>query len=443
MKKPLLLILLPAALLLAFAFSCSKCPDDAKVSSKPHARDEHGDHDHADHDEHEEHTGGHAEEVTLTPDAVARYGIAIDIARPVTLEPTVLVPARVAFNTEAMAHVGCQLRGRVVAVNVRIGDAVTVGQELLIVESPELGEAQADLMLKRTAAESAGPATELAKLGWERAKGLYERSQGISLTEVQKREAEFKAAAASQRAAEAAVLAAQNRLRLLGMGPDQIESVLRSEEIQPRLAIRAPIDGLIVQREVTLGELVGPDRDSLLTIADVSTLWVLAEVPEAKLQGLLVGNKAWVTLGSRSQTTGSETKQPTFEGRVSFIAPLIDPVTRTTQVRIEVPADAHKLTVLKPGMFAQADISLRNSSDAPARVAVPTEAIQTIEGSPVIFVPVEDEPNTFAKRAVALGSPVGGRVPILSGLSEGEAFVARGTFILKAELGKNSAAHEH
>ena len=76
-------------------------------------------------------------------------------------------------------------------------------------------------------------------------------------------------------------------------------------------------------------------------------------------------------------------------------------------------------------------------------VAVPDVAVQTVEGGPAIFVPVEGEPNTFAKRAVTIGKPVGGLVPIHSGLVEGERFVAAGTFILKADLGKGSAAHEH
>ena len=76
-------------------------------------------------------------------------------------------------------------------------------------------------------------------------------------------------------------------------------------------------------------------------------------------------------------------------------------------------------------------------------VAVPDEAIQTVEGGPAVFVPVPNEPNTFAKRAITLGKPVGGLVPVTSGLVEGEQFVIAGTFILKAELGKGSAAHEH
>jgi cobalt-zinc-cadmium efflux system membrane fusion protein len=131
-----------------------------------------------------------------------------------------------------------------------------------------------------------------------------------------------------------------------------------------------------------------------------------------------------------------------FEGQVAFVAPLVDAATRTAQVRIEVPAAA---LTLKPGMFAQVEIVATDPAnpEAAPMVAVPDEAVQTVEGGPAVFVPVKGEPNTFAKRAVTVGPSVGGLVPILGGLVEGEEFVVAGTFILKAELGKGSAAHEH
>ena len=110
--------------------------------SKPPAKaDGHAGHDHGSEGGGSE---GHADEVKLTADAIARYGVKDDGAQLWILKPTVLTPARVAFNTEAMAHVGSPLRGRAVEVKVRLGDTVKAGQELVIIESPELREAQAD-----------------------------------------------------------------------------------------------------------------------------------------------------------------------------------------------------------------------------------------------------------------------------------------------------------
>ena len=154
----------------------------------PAKADEHAGHDHgAESGGKEEHT----DEVKLTAEAVERYGVKTQPAQLWALKPTFTAPARIAFNTEAMAHVGSPLRGRAVEIKVRLGDAVKRGDALLIVESPELGEAQADYFQKRIAAQTAAAPVDLAKVAWDRAKGLVEQSQGISLTEVQKREAEY------------------------------------------------------------------------------------------------------------------------------------------------------------------------------------------------------------------------------------------------------------
>lgn len=379
----------------------------------------------------------HADEVSLTSDAVARYGIKTLAAQLWVLRPTITAPARVGFNTEAMAHVGSPLRGRIAEVKVRVGDPVKVGQELAIIESPELGEAQADYLQRRVAVQTAGPAVDLSKVAWERAQGLYEKSQGISLTEVQRREAEHKVSIAALKAAESARTASANRLHLLGMNHEAIEALATTGEVVPRYAIRAAIDGVVVQREVTLGELVSPDREYLMVLADATKLWVLADVPEAKLLQVQPGAKAWISVGSVGEAGGKR-----FEGSVAFISPFVDPTTRTAQVRIEVPVAE---LGLRPGMFAQAEI-VEVNADVPnpvAGVAVPEDAIQTVEGGPAVFIPVAGEPNTYQKRAVTIGRTVGGLVPVFSGLAEGELFVSTGTFILKADLGKGAAAHEH
>ena len=201
----------------------------------------------------------HSDEVTLRAEAITRYGITLGRASRVALQDSIPAPARVAFNTETMAHVSSPLRGRVVEAKIRVGDAVKEGQELLAIESPELGEAQADLLQRRTAAQTAAPTTELSKASWERAKGLYDRSQGIALAEVQRRVAEYHATLALQRAAEAAATAAENRLHLLGMSQEQVDAFLKSGQISARFTIRAPIAATVVEREVTMGELVGPD----------------------------------------------------------------------------------------------------------------------------------------------------------------------------------------
>lgn len=422
---------IPALLVLCACEQHEKGAPPAEAHASESAKDEHG-HAHEADGEAE-----HVDEVTLSSDAIARYGIKTEAAQLWVLRPTINAPARVGFNTEAMAHVGSPLRGRIAEVKVRVGDAVKAGQELAIIESPELGEAQADYLQRRVAVQTAGPAVDLSKVAWERAQGLYERSQGISLTEVQRREAEYKSSVAALKAVESARTASANRLHLLGMTREAVEALAATGDVVPRYAIHAAIDGVVVQREVTLGELVGPEREYLMVLADSTKLWVLADVPESKLLQVQAGAKAWISVGSISEQGAKR-----FEGTVAFLSPFVDPTTRTVQVRIEVPMAE---LGLRPGMFAQAEI-VETDLDQPnpaAVVAVPEDAIQTVEGGPAVFVPVADEPDTFQKRAVTIGRTVGGLVPVYSGLVEGELFVSAGTFILKADLGKGAAAHEH
>lgn len=414
----------------ALAMGCREkdtAPVDGDKPTDTHAHgDEHAGHDH----DADEHSG----EVKLTSDAITRYGIKVESASLWKLQPAFTAPARVAFNAETMAHVGSPLPGRVVELPVRLGDKVQKGDVLLQVESPELGEAQSEFLQKRIHAQTAVPAVDLAKNASERATKLFDQNRGIALDEVQKREAEYRAALAAQKSAESAVIAAENKLHLLGMDQIAIELLIESGEVQSRFSIRAPIPGTVVEREVTLGELVNPEKEALLVLADTETVWVLADVPEARLPSVVTGAAAWLKTG------GLETHK--HEGSVSYIAPMVDSRTRTVQVRIAVKCEHGSLW---PGMFVQVEITAtdRNNPNPTPVIAVPEEAIQTIDRRSVIFVPVPNEENTFVQRAVTADKPVSGLVPIYSGLVEGEQFVAAGSFILKAELGKGSAAHEH
>lgn len=377
---------------------------------------------------------GHSDEIHLSPEAIAGNGVRIGVASRRRLVPTIRVPAQVAFNQEGMAHVGSPLRGRASEIRVGLGAEVQKGDVLLILESPELGEAQSDYLQKRTALETAGPGVELARNAYERGKTLFDEIQGVPLAEVQKRESELRAAQARLQEARTAKETAENRLHLLGMDPAAVDALVETREIDPRFVVRAPISGQVIEREVTLGELVGPDREALLVLADMNRLWVLADVPETKMGDIAVGTPARVLMGASGDHW--------CEGVVSFLSPAIDPATRTIQARIEA-TDRHP--DLRPGTFAQAEIQAVRGSEAGGEdvIAIPEIAVQTVEGEPSVFVPGEGEPGVFRRRRVLVGRSVGGFVPVFSGLAAGDAYVEAGSFILKAELGKSGAEHGH
>jgi membrane fusion protein, heavy metal efflux system len=375
-------------------------------------------------------------QIVIQPSAMEAFGITLEPAGLHTLVPAFTAPARVAFNAERLAHIGSAVVGRVAALPVRQGDAVATGDTLLVVDSPELGQAQSDYLQKRTLAETAAPIVDLARSSFERAKSLYDKSQGVSLTEVQRRQAEHQTAESTLLNARAALLGALNRLQLFGMNAAEIKVLGDTGTLTPHYTVRSPMNGRVIRRDVTLGQLVSPDRDDLLAVADLTTLWVLVDVPELQLRDVAVGSPARVTLAALPGAT--------FDGGVSFISADLNEATRTAQVRIEVDNPDGRL---RPGMFAQAEI-LQKAPVVPGTpnlgvLAVPESSVQSIEGKPVVFVPLNDKPNTYLKRPVTVGTAVGGMVPVIYGLREGESIVLTGTFLLKAELGKSSAKHEH
>jgi membrane fusion protein, heavy metal efflux system len=370
-----------------------------------------------------------AAEVKLTSEAIERARIKVEPVKEHVLVPSFRAPARVAYNEEAMAHVGTLVLGRAVELKVRLGDVVNKGDELLVVESRELGDAQSDYLQKRAAVAVSTAAVEAPKRSLERGKSL--EGQAVSQAEVQRREAEYKAAQGILQNAQAALTTAEQKLQMVGMDIKAIEELGASGQLTPRYMVRAPISGTVIQREVTLGELVVPEKETLLILADLTRLWILADVPEARLQQVAKGARVRVRLA-----TGGE--QP-LEGSVSLLAPNVNPNTRTVQVRIEVKNGS---TPLKPGMFAEAEVFDSRAEKRKPVLAVPESAVHSLDGQTVVFVPVAGEENTFVKRVVQRGADVGGMVPILGGLMPGDELVTSGGFILKSELSKGIAGQD-
>ncbi|MCI0340757.1 MAG: efflux RND transporter periplasmic adaptor subunit [Planctomycetales bacterium] len=410
------------------AASLGWLPHAAHGPADPHDHGGHEGHDHG-----ESAPAGDPNRVVLTPEAMLTFGIRIESAEMRFLQPVLEVPARVSFDRDALAHVGSPLRGRVADIAVRVGDAVQKGDRLLTIESPELGEAQVEFLRRRAALAAAAPTLDLAKAAHERARGLWKGDGGVSLSEVQAREADVKTAEAVLELARAEVVAGEARLHVLGMAPEAVSEMAASGRVSSALDVGAPVAGEIVARDVTLGEVVGPERDALLTVADPSSFWVLAEVPEASLSEMALGASASLALPGGAETG--------LGGTIALVPRSVDPSTRTGRVRIEVLAPSG---ALRDGLFVTARIALGGATASESVLAIPEIAVQTIEGTPTVFVAAaEGGDAAFELRRVAVGRPVGGLVPVLVGLTDGERLVTEGSFLLKAEWGKASAKHEH
>ena len=463
-------------------------------------------HDHAAEGHSGEAEGGHTDEVKISPEAMKIFGISLDKAVRRTLTETTVAPARASYNAEAMAHVGSPVEGRAGELKVRLGDVVRKGDVLAVIESPDLGSAESELLQKRSLREAAESAVEVANLAFQRAEELR-KTNSVSVTDFLSRQGDLKKAEGELKVASAEYLAAENHLHILGITQVQIERLLASGEVTSLFELKAPIAGTVVQREVTPGEVVGPDRETLMVIADMSTLWVLADVPERMAHRVISGSKGRMTLGAAEGAV--------LEGTVSYISPELNPRTRTAQIRLVIDAagavsfsdaassasppehddhaghghegeagsggqpghghdaqaghaqeDGHDheheepgLTtpaaaaapspllagqLLRPGLFVQVELELNSVAGVAAEpvLAVPEDAVQTVEGREAVFVPA-DEPNTFTPAPLTLGRRVGHYYPVISGLKDGDSYVAKGSFLLKAEMGKEGAAHEH
>ena len=367
---------------------------------------------------------GHHDRVKLSKEAAEENHLKVEAVTKHVLVPRLRAPARVAVNAEATARVSTPVGGRVSEVKTHLGDVVHAGDVLVVIESTDLGEAQSDLLQKNAAHAAAEAASEAARVSYQRGLELLEQAQGLSRGEVDKRHADLLAAQAAARSAAVAAAASRTRLRLLGMADDAVDKLAAGGKVDPAYAVRAPIDGSVIRLDVTRGALVAPDKDALLDLADLRSVWVLADVSEPMAGAVRPGAAAHVSASQAG--TG-------WDGKVAYVSPVVDPATGSVPVRVVVDNQSGSL---RPGLFVSAEIEEATDKPPEPVLAVPDAAVQTIEGEPTVFVPVEGEEGTFEKKAVKVGEPVEGLVPVESGLKEGAKVVVEGAFVLKAELSK-------
>ena len=298
-------------------------------------------------------------------------------------------------------------RGRLQEVLVQVGDRVQSGQPLARFDNIEAGElasqyesARAELQRLKVQAAAISKQVErnrrLSEIG-----AVPNKDYEISLSEQQ-------ALAESIKSQESVLAGIAARLRRFG---------LNEASPQPAAAtvIRAPFSGVVTKVQASPGEVVDPER-VLFTIADISRVWVQAEVYERDLGRLQLGHTAFITV----DTYPGEK----FLGRVTYVGDFLEPQTRTVRVRCEVPNADHRL---KLDMFVSVRLPTKFSRKA---IAVPTGAIQQIEGKNVVFVRRSDE--KFEARTVQVGKVVDGETEIAAGLAQGEPIVVQGAFHLKS-----------
>jgi len=350
--------------------------------------------------------------VRITADQLHQLGVARVELRPFRLEKFAV--GQIAYNEDVSTVVLAPFAGRVTRLIARLGEPVRQGAPLLELDSPEIVQPQNDFLAAIAATNKARAKLSLATINEARNKGLYEGKAG-ALKEWQQAQAELDAAQNDLRAAETAVDAGRNRLRILGLTAEEISGLEEKGQIKRSVPIISPIEGTVVARKVGPGQYVRNDPpDQLYVVADLSTMWLKAFVPEIDIPFIHVGQDIEVRVTALPGRT--------FGARVTHVGALFEATTRRIEVRSEV---ANPGGALKADMFASFKITTADSLTAPA---VPMEAV--IREGDRATVWVQREPLMFERRPVRIGIEQDGLVQIREGLALGEFAVARGAIFL-------------
>lgn len=353
--------------------------------------------------------------IVLSAEAVQNAGIKIETvgeqaigAQAAGAPIAGTVQANIYRSTPVVSLVG----GIVRRVNGELGQHVRQGQTLAVVFSDDLAKAQSEYL------------TTLAELDEHH----RHHSRTTKLVEIgaASRE-ELEQATTKLRTAEAQVAAQRQRLILLGLPAQRIAQLKSPAQVNSEVSLPAPVSGTVISRLVNPGEVITADKE-LIRVADLSSVWVIAQVYEKDLGKIRIGSGASVTSDAYPGRV--------FRGQVSYVDPVIDQTTRTAQVRVEL---ANPGQVLKVGMFVNVALATIGGAEATVPV-IPKIAVQNINNQQVVFVATK-EPNVFAMRPLRLGAEANGFFPVLEGLSSGERFVTDGSFLLRAEWLKSHAGH--
>lgn len=330
-----------------------------------------------------------SDSVTLASDAPMWSVVQVAPATPDKPHWTDPVPAQIVFDEAHTSRLGSPLAGRVTAVMVERGQSVKNGAPLFEVSSPNLAELRADL-------DKALVERNTAQINFDRVKNLVDAGSlpAKELTSAQQETSE----------AELAVRLAQQKLaslKVAGAG-------------EASFTVSAPRDGVVVEKSVAVGQEVDASGGSLIAIADLSDVWVVADLFENDVGTLAHGDAAKVIVGAS-----------TMDGTVDQVSAVVDPQRHTVPVRVKL---ANPQGLMRPNAYAQ----VRFYDGGAAAAAIPASAVLFDGAHSYLYV--QDAKGALARRVVEVGTPSGGVVPVQSGLKVGEKVVVHGAILLDNQI---------
>lgn len=410
--------------------------------------------------------GEEGREVRLDPESLRSAGIEIE---GVTQRPAIAklyVTGAVELNPEKTEMATPLVGGRIERVLYGVGDFVERGVTLAIISSPQLAQMHGKMHEARTAYElaernltrvqksenrvavlqskakldeanatlkrtkrlielGAGAGKDLiaAETSYKTALADYEFQTNISLNK------EIQEARAAVETARVDLRHIQDEMRSLGV-PVEADEPDDHQKDTSLISLRSPLSGIVTERKFNAGAGVEA-ATPVFVISNLSTVYVIANVPEANVGRLAIGSVAEI----RSTSIGS------INGRIAYIDPRLDETSRTARVRLEVPNTDGKL---RSGMFAEVGFYTGTNAETGEELAVRSEAIQREGDKTIVFIPKDDEPGAFEIREVEVAGEIEGYTTIKSGLKIGEKVVTKGSFTLKTQMQKGGMGdHGH
>jgi membrane fusion protein, heavy metal efflux system len=324
---------------------------------------------------------------------------------------------QIGYNEDASTIVLTPFSGRVTRLIAKLGDQVKKGDPMLEIDSPEQLVPQNDFIAAQAAKRKASSQHNLAVIAEKRVRDLHEGKAAPS-KDLQQAEAQLAGAEHDLRSADTTFEAARVRLRILGRTEAEISKLEQDGMLNRVTTITAPIGGTVVARKVGPGQYVKADsNEALYTIADLSTMWLKAQIFEQDI--------AQVRVGQEIEARVSAVPNRVFKARIDTINSASDLATRRVVVRSEIE---NPDGVLKSEMFGTFKISIDEPTRSPA---VPTDAV--IREGDTATIWIETEPLLFKRRPVEIGIQQDGLTQIRSGLDAGEKVLARGAIFVDNE----------
>lgn len=351
----------------------------------------------------------HGEALQLASSELEKLGIEVALAGQGPIALQLERPAEVKFDSDHVVHVVPRVGGVVSQVDVSQGQNVLEDQVLAVLNSRELAELKAAYL-----ADS--ERRKLASDNFERERRLWEKK--ISS------EKDYLAAKTALAEADIALIASGQKLRALGFSQQYVESLTNSQDANlTSYEIRAPIAGTVIERHISLGEAVSVDKD-VFVISETSSVWVDITIYPEDLASVSAGQNVQIDLGDGNPV----------EGKIAFVTVNVREQTRTAVARVILHSGGGRL---KPGLFVKARIEVGEEA---VGVRLPKTAIQNFNNTTIVFV---QEGEKFEPRPVKLGRENSQYVQVLSGVSDGEPYVAEGAFTLKALIQKSQMGEGH